>query len=307
MAPASVDEAAPAKINLTLHVAAPRPDGLHPLRSLVVFAPDAADRIVTRRAVGLSLRISGPMGQGLSAGPDNLVVRAAQALAEAAGIAANADLLLDKHLPVASGIGGGSADAAAALRALNRLWQLDWTPAQLERVASGLGSDVAACVSSQPVWMAGTGSELEPAPLLPPMEAILVNPGIPCPTGPVYRALDAAGAFGALDHPPLPSGPVSLSGLTRWMARCRNDLEPPAITLVPAVGVLLAQLASLPGVALARLSGSGATCFGLTGEGSGAVVNKVLELMARRASGLDSAVPWVCRSRLGAGLAMTAI
>jgi 4-diphosphocytidyl-2-C-methyl-D-erythritol kinase len=295
MRPAGQDEAAPAKINLTLHVAAPRPDGLHPLRSLVVFAPGAADQVAARPARGLTLEITGPGAAGLATGPDNLVMRAALALAEAAGISADADMTLHKMLPVASGIGGGSADAAAALRALNRLWRLDWPQAALEQVAAGLGSDVAACVACQPVWMSGTGSELAPAPPLPPLEAVLVNPGVPCPTGPVYGALDQSGRFGALEHAPLPDGGFAdRSAVLAWLAGCRNDLEPAAAALVPQTGPLLAGLRAVPGVALARLSGSGATCW--------AIVDAAAGEAAERAAVLVGPDGWVCHTPLGAGL-----
>ena len=260
-----VREAAPAKVNLSLHVAAPAPSGLHPLASLVVFAPGAADQISASAAGTLSLRITGPFATGLEADATNLVLRAASALARQAGLAApGAQLVLDKQLPVASGIGGGSADAAAALRALNRLWRLDATMADLEGVAAGLGSDVPACVQARTCWMEGMGEVLRPGPALPALPALLVNPDTPCPTGPVYAEYDAIGQFGRLEHPDMPeAATTSTAAFTSWLAATRNDLEAPAVARVPVIGRCLAALQGCDGTLLARMSGSGATCFAI--------------------------------------------
>lgn len=258
-------ETAPAKVNLTLHVAAPAPSGLHPLASLVVFAPGAADRLEASPADTLSLRIEGPFAAGLETDGSNLVLKAARALALHAGLAdPGAQLVLDKQLPVASGIGGGSADAAAALRALNQLWDIGASPADLEAVAAGLGSDVPACVGSQTCWMEGMGEVVRPGPDLPPLPALLVNPNVPCPTGPVYHAYDAAGRFGTLAHPDLPPDALnSPAALTDWLSTTRNDLEAPAVQLVPAIGDCLVALRGCAGAVMARMSGSGATCFAI--------------------------------------------
>ncbi len=260
-----VVEAAPAKVNLTLHVAAPARSGLHPLASLVTFAPGACDRLQARPADALSLRIEGPFAAGLAADGSNLVLMAAQALARHGGLTqAGAELVLDKQLPVASGIGGGSADAAAALRALNRLWDLRATLTELEAVAEELGSDVPACVQARTCWMEGMGERLRSGPVLPPLPALLVNPNVACPTGPVYAAYDQIGRFGSLTHPDLPEPELaSTAALAGWLARTRNDLEVPAVARIPAIGTCLAALRSCTGALLVRMSGSGATCFAI--------------------------------------------
>lgn len=260
-----ISEAAPAKVNLTLHVAAPEPSGLHPLSSLVVFAAGAGDQLRASPASDLSLAIEGPFAAGLETGEGNLVLRAARALARQAGLTgAGARLVLDKQLPVASGIGGGSADAAAALRALSRLWDTGATTAELEALAAGLGSDVPACVRSRTCWMEGMGEVVRPGPVLPPLPALLVNPNVPCPTGPVYGAYDAIGQFGSLAHPDLPEpATASVPAFTSWLAATRNDLEAPAVARVPAIGACLTALRRCDGALLVRMSGSGATCFAI--------------------------------------------
>lgn len=285
-----VREQAPAKINLTLHVAAPAMSGLHPLRSLVVFAPDAADRLEARPAPGLSLRIDGPFAPGLDSGDTNLVLRAARVLADAAGGRHGAQLRLHKALPVASGIGGGSADAAATLRALSRLWGLDWPQERLEGLAATLGADVPACVSGGPAWMGGFGAELDPVTGLAPLDAVLVNPGVPCATGAVYAAFDRAAGNGRLDHEPALPVAGDGSALLDWLTGQRNDLQATATALVPQIGMALEALEATPGIGLARMSGSGATCFGLVLPD---VPVDLAALQARLAPG-----SWVCRTRL---------
>ncbi|UXU75470.1 MULTISPECIES: 4-(cytidine 5'-diphospho)-2-C-methyl-D-erythritol kinase [unclassified Paracoccus (in: a-proteobacteria)] len=234
-------EPAPAKVNLTLHVTGRRPDGYHLLDSLVVFL--ALGDVVTVSPGPLSLTLGGPFAGPLAAEADNLCLRAARLAGREVRIH------LEKHLPVASGIGGGSADAAAVLRAL------DVRPAQPER----LGADVPACLLSRPCRMRGLGDIVEPLPPLPPLHLVLVNPG---------QALATPAVFGALrraDNPPmperLPAFPDS-AALIDFVAGCRNDLEPPALALMPQIGDCLAALRD-HGAALARMSGSGATCFGL--------------------------------------------
>lgn len=235
-------ETAYAKINLALHVRRRRTDGYHDLETVFAFAEDG-DRLEAAPADDLSLTIAGPFAAELAADDDNLVLRAARALQAAAGVSAGAAIRLDKRLPVASGIGGGSADAAAALRLLARLWGV--AGIDLPAIADPLGSDVPACVASVAAFGEGRGERL--APLDPALfgEAplLLVNPGVPLSTGAVFRAWDGVDR-GALD-PRDPRGG-------------RNDLEPPARALRPEIGLVLDLLGDAP---FARMSGSGATCF----------------------------------------------
>lgn len=251
-------EAAPAKVNLYLHVTGRRADGYHLLDSLAVFGP-AADRLALAPADDLSLALDGPYGGALAAEPDNLVLRAARALAEAAGLPARAALRLTKRLPVASGIGGGSADAAAALRGLDRLWGLGLGEARLAAIAAPLGADIPVCVASRPARMAGVGEVLSAGPAIPTCGLLLVNPGAALATPAVFGA--RTGGF----TPPatLPAAWPDAPTMARDLAALRNDLEMPAIALCPPVAEVLAALRSLPGCLLARMSGSGATCFGL--------------------------------------------
>lgn len=253
--------AAPAKINLTLHVVGRRADGYHLLDSLVAFA-SLHDVVTTRPADALSLAVAGPMAGALAATPpeDNLIVRAARALAAAGGLAAPcAALTLDKRLPVAGGIGGGSADAAAALLALRALWRLDVSDERLAEIGLALGADVPACLASRPSRMSGIGETLAPLPALPALGVLLVNPGVALPTARVFGALN--GRFGAPG--PMLDRAMDASALLDTLRRGRNDLETPAMKVAPVIGAALAALADLPGARLARMSGSGATCFAL--------------------------------------------
>jgi 4-diphosphocytidyl-2-C-methyl-D-erythritol kinase len=254
---APVREFARAKINLCLHVTGRRPDGYHLLESLVVF-PEVGDPLTVEPAsAGLSLALGGPFAAALGAGDDNLVLRAAEALRPGA---AGAAILLEKRLPVASGMGGGSADAAAALRALSRLWALDPGARRLADIALSLGADVPVCLAQRPAVMAGIGERLGPAPALPEFWIALVNPMIATPTAEVFRALPRA------DNAPLAPAPKrfeTLDHLSNWLAAHRNDLQAPAIGLRPAIGEALAALEAQVGARLARMTGSGATCFAL--------------------------------------------
>ncbi len=254
----AVIEAAPAKVNLYLHVTGRRADGYHLLDSLAVFGP-AMDTVQAAAAGDLSLALDGVFGAALQAEPDNLVLRAARALAAQAGVPARAALCLTKRLPVASGIGGGSADAAAALRALNALWGCKLDEAALAGIAAPLGADIPVCVASRPMRMQGVGEVLLPAPRLPDCGLLLVNPGVALPTPAVFKAR----APGFTPAAALPEAWADAAGMARDLAALRNDLEPPAIQLCPVVAEVLAALAALPGCLLARMSGSGATCFGL--------------------------------------------
>jgi 4-diphosphocytidyl-2-C-methyl-D-erythritol kinase len=249
---------APAKVNLYLHVVGRRTDGYHLLDSLTVFA-GAGDRLSAEPSAELSLAVTGRFAAGLEAEADNLVLRAARALAAAAGIAPTGRLVLEKNLPVASGIGGGSADAAAALRLLSRLWGIELPPAELTALAARLGADVPVCLSGTPARMQGIGESLTPVPRLPPFGLVLVNPGAAVATPAVFKA--RSGAFS--EPATLPPRWDDAASLAAWLRGTRNDLEPPALTLAPLIGEVLAALRADPCCLLARMSGSGATCFGL--------------------------------------------
>ncbi|WP_376099935.1 4-(cytidine 5'-diphospho)-2-C-methyl-D-erythritol kinase [Roseomonas sp. CCTCC AB2023176] len=255
-----VTEAAPAKVNLHLHVTGRRADGYHLLDSLVVFAA-VGDTVTASPAPRLELTISGPEGDGLSAGEDNLVLRAARALA-----GDGARLHLEKRLPVASGIGGGSADAAAALRALDRLWSLGLGPEGLRDIAARLGADVPVCLASRPTVMRGIGDVALPAPALPDFGILLANPRLALPTPAVFAARE--GAFTAPAS--LPASWPDAAAMADDLRLLGNDLEPAAVRLCPPVGEVLSALARLPGALLARMSGSGATCFSLFGSAAAA-------------------------------------
>lgn len=249
---------APAKINLYLHVGPPRADGLHPLDSLVMFARHAGDTVTVEEGEGLSLIITGPFADELPVSDDNLVLRAAHLFAAHAGVPAQARIGLDKHLPIASGIGGGSADAAAALHALNDLWNARASIEDLAVLGAQLGSDIPACVHARTARMSGIGADTR-AVACAPLHAVLVNPRAPAPTGAVYRAFDDAKL--GKDLTPVDDPPAG--DARAWLAAQRNDLEPAAVTVAPAVGEVLDVLREFAPDALARMSGSGATCFAI--------------------------------------------
>jgi 4-diphosphocytidyl-2-C-methyl-D-erythritol kinase len=251
-------ESAPAKVNLFLRVTGRRDDGYHLLESLAVFA-GTGDVLHAEPADSLSLTLRGPFAAGLGAGPDNLVLRAARALAEAAGVSSGATLTLEKHLPVASGIGGGSSDAAAALRLLARLWGLGEVPPGL---ALRLGADVPVCLRPAPLVMRGVGEALSPAPALPEYGLALVNPGVAVATADVFRQ---ASLMRTQFSPrvSLPACWPSAGALAQALAELGNDLQAPAMALCPAIQDVLAALRRVPGCLLAQMSGSGATCFGI--------------------------------------------
>lgn len=237
-------ETAYAKVNLALHVRARDPDGYHRIETLFAFCDDG-DRLDVAEAGAVTLAVAGPFGEAVGADEDNLVLRAARALAARHGVTRGAALRLDKRLPVAAGIGGGSADAAAALRLLTRFWGLDANEAALCEIAAGLGADVPACVVSRTVRGEGRGDRLTPSsenwsgtPIL------LANPRVPVSTPAVFARWDGR------DRGPLATAREG-----------RNDLEPAARSLAPEIGELLAFLDAQSGATLARMSGSGATCF----------------------------------------------
>ena len=277
-----IREAAPAKVNLFLQVAGRRPDGYHLLDSLVVFA-DIGDAVTAAEAPAFTLAMDGPEAPALVAESDNLVLRAARALAAAGGVATAAALHLEKRLPVASGIGGGSADAAATLRALTALWGL---PAALARsVAPALGADVPACLVADSLRMTGIGEVITPAPALPEFGLVLANPRVPVATPAVFRAL--AGRFSGPAR--LPPSWADAAAMASDLALLSNDLEAPAVEICPAIAPVLAVLGALPGALLARMSGSGATCFAILPDAASAT----------RAAALMPAHWW----RWGGGLA----
>jgi 4-diphosphocytidyl-2-C-methyl-D-erythritol kinase len=274
---------APAKLNLTLRVGPPRMDGRHPLDSLVCFTHSLGDHLSVEAGPDLQLEISGPFGKGLSAGPDNLVCRAAKILADVAALPARANIRLVKNLPIASGIGGGSADAAVAMHALNSFWELNLSLPDLLALGAQLGADVPACLTGQPVHMTGTGETLSPVGPLAAMGVVLVNPGVACPTGPVYRVYDALGAGRALEVQRVPD--VSdRESLLAYLLEVPNDLEQAAISLVPEIAEAMEHLAASPYVRFVRMSGSGATCFALYDDESTAQAGKnfVLKGLANR-------------------------
>jgi 4-diphosphocytidyl-2-C-methyl-D-erythritol kinase len=255
-----ITERAPAKINLFLHVGDKRADGFHPVQSLAVFT-DVGDRLTIENAPSGSawVGVDGPFAKDLGDESDNLVLRAAMALYENGAPLKGAKLILTKNLPVASGIGGGSADAAAALRGLNQLWGLSKDDAALRDIAAGLGSDIPACVLSQPCFMEGRGEILRPVESMPRVPMLLVNPGVPVPTKDAFAALQSrSGAEMAL-----PRGRFTdTADLLRFLETTRNDLEEPARRIQPVIGDVLGAITALPGALLTRMSGSGATCFG---------------------------------------------
>lgn len=261
---AAIVQPAPAKLNLTLHITGKRADGYHELDSLVAFA-DLHDTIIVRPAgLGrpapeISLSVEGPFAPALADAPENLVLKAARALAAAAKISDGAAIELKKRLPVAGGIGGGSADAAAALRALAVLWKIDLGAPELAGLAMGLGADVPVCLAGRAAYMSGAGERLDPAPPLPPAALVLANPMRPLATKAVFDAYD--GRFSSADR--FERTPADAGELAELLATRRNDLTDPACRCLPEIGTVLGALGAAPGALLARISGSGATCFAL--------------------------------------------
>jgi len=261
-------EVAPAKINLSLKVPGRRADGYHELQSLVVFA-DCGDVLTGEPAADLSLDVAGPFAAALAGEGDNLVLRAAKTLGDHLGIEPAAHLRLEKNLPVASGIGGGSADAAAAFRLLMKLWGAHIEPAALAALALGVGADVPVCLEARPALMWGKGERLMRLEALPPFWLVLVNPGVALSTAAVFKAL-AAPDLAEKHAAPLPPALHSLDALIDWLGAQGNDLEAPAKALAPAIAEVIDALAETQSCRLARMSGSGATCFGIFADEAGA-------------------------------------
>ncbi len=258
-------ETAPAKVNLTLRVGGKRPDGYHNIESLVVFAGECDALRLTLNGA-LSLSVDGPFV--LQSGPadDNLVIKAARLLARDVPGLASGHFELTKNLPAAAGLGGGSSDAAAALRLLARLNELAPHDTRLHAAALNSGADVPVCLDPRPRIMRGIGDVLSEPLALSPLHAVLVNPGIATATGDVFAAFDAMNADKPAELPAMPLlEQLGEAALVGWLGAQANDLEPAAISLHPVIGQVLSGLRALPGCKLARMSGSGATCFGLFG------------------------------------------
>lgn len=273
----TIIETAPAKINLALHIRARRADGYHELETLFAFLRDGDQLGFTPGAPGF--KIEGPFAAALAGEGDNLVLRAARGFADAFGLPVQGAWVLEKNLPVASGIGGGSADAAAALRLLARHHDVSLDDPRLFAVADALGSDVPACLLGRPALGTGRGEQLEPLDDLGAIPVLLVNPGIAVSTGPVFKAWDG------VDRGPIASGATIDRALTG-----RNDLEAPARAIAPGIGTVIDLLAGTRPL-LARMSGSGATCFALYGTEE--------QCAAAAASVLEAHPDWWClESRL---------
>lgn len=265
---AGVVEAAPAKINLALHVTGRREDGYHLLDSIVTFA-EAGDRLTFAAASEDSLSLSGRFGAALAADPkgtgDNLVTKARDLLREALhhrGLdTLPVEITLEKNLPIASGIGGGSADAAATLRGLLRLWNADLPASELAAIALRLGADVPMCLAARPLRASGIGEAITPLTAMPSFAMVLANPLKAVSTPEVFRRLENK------DNPPISSPPpvADPKAWIAWLSTLRNDLEAPARALLPEIGRVCDMLAD-SGADLVRMSGSGATCFGLYGD-----------------------------------------
>ena len=270
----TITERARAKVNLTLHVLGRRDDGYHDLESLVAFA-DCADTLSLTEAADLALRVTGPRAADCGALDDNLILKAARNLAaEASGLSLGT-FTLDKHLPAAAGIGGGSADAAAALRLLARANGLAADDARLLAAARTTGADVPVCLRSSSCVMRGAGERVTPL-AMPRLPCVLVNPGLPVATRDVFAAIGLKpGQSVASAGSRSPKWPDGKASPDRWFAAIgegRNDLEPPALEIQPVIGEVLASLAAEQGCRLARMSGSGATCFGLFDDDNAAAL-----------------------------------
>lgn len=270
---------APAKVNLFLHITGKRDDGYHLLQSLMIFV-DIGDQLTFSPYDGFLLDFDGPFAGDLHSDPhENLVYRAAQLLAAEYGVPVRGRVLLQKNLPVASGLAGGSSDAAAALRGLARLWGLPEEAERLQKLARQLGADVPACLARRPVWAEGIGEKMSNLIGLPTFHLVLVNPLVPTPTPAVFAR------FTQRFSPPLQFSGRRKS-VDEWVAdlkRYRNDLTAAAATVAPQIDEVLAAIQATPNCHFARLSGSGATCFGVYDNAASAyaAVNKLRQLYPR--------------------------
>lgn len=257
---------APAKVNLTLQVGRPRADGMHPLQSVVMFA-DVGDWIEAEPREETTLRIVGPFAADLERERErNIVWKAMEALRQETGSQAGAEITLEKNLPVASGIGGGSSDAAATLKALNAAWRLGFTDIDLMRIATTLGADVPVCVPARTAWMTGVGDMIEPLSA-PQLHAVLVNPLAPLPTASVFCKFDEMSRGGGFRETPPPQWRTPQEA-AQGGAEMGNDLTAPACELMPVIAEILNLLSEAPGALHVALSGSGATCFAVFADKS---------------------------------------
>jgi 4-diphosphocytidyl-2-C-methyl-D-erythritol kinase len=275
-------ETAPAKINLTLRVLGRRADGYHELESLVAFA-DLADRLNLVPGGHTALEIDGPFAAACGPSADNLVLKAARAAGLPAGL-----FRLEKHIPVAAGLGGGSADAAAALRLIARANGLSTDDPRILAAARATGADVPVCLDARPRVVRGTGQELSAPLALAKLPVLLVNPGIALSTGEVFSRF-AAGDSGA---PPIGQVPPEKNTLLAWLFARGNDLTPAAAACVPAIAEILDVLGPLPGCRLGRMSGSGATCFAVFDDASAA--SAAAKQLSRERENW-----WICPATLG--------
>jgi 4-diphosphocytidyl-2-C-methyl-D-erythritol kinase len=287
-----VREAARAKVNLTLGVLGRRPDGYHEIESLVAFA-DAGDRVTLTPRPHCRIRIGGPFARDIVG--ENLLARTLDVLSGLDPGLLLGTVELEKNLPVAAGLGGGSADAAALLRAVRRANPGRADAVAWHEVAVRLGADVPVCLAGVPALIRGIGEKVGPlagSPALPAMPAVLVNPGQPLATAEVFRAL-AAAPLGSRDRNPISvHAPLDAAGLVALMRERGNDLEPPATVLLPAIADIKASLSAQPGCMIAAMSGSGPTCFGIFADAASA---------GRAAAVLARCEPcwWVVETRLG--------
>ena len=260
--PAPIREQARAKVNLTLHVLGKRPDGYHELDSLVVFA-DLCDELSFTPAPEDRLSLEGPFGAAIDG--ENLIFKAKRAVSGWLGREIHGDFRLDKHIPVAAGVGGGSSDAAAAIRILLRAYAGQAAAESFIERAAAVGADVPVCLYNRAAWMRGLGERVTPAPDVAPLPAILVNPRIKVSTAEVFKRLNAA-PYRPDEVPSSPLSGADFSSPEKAAAALlhgRNDLERPAVAVEPAVERTLGAILRQEGCLLARLSGSGPTCFGL--------------------------------------------
>ena len=284
-----------AKVNLYLHVAAPDARGYHPLQSLVTFA-DIGDEIslieteISAKVLMPDLSLSGPFAEGLGAGEDNLILKAVRAFEAAAGCRVDRHAIhLVKNLPIASGLGGGSADAGAVLHLLREAYAPDMDDEALGAIAARTGADGVMCLWARASLAEGYGERLTPV-AVPSVPALLINPGVACSTAQVYRDFDAQGTFSRLDA--VAEDIVNVEVLTALLAQTRNDLQTPAVAMQPVIGEVLAALAAQPETLFARMSGSGATCFALCrSDAEAAALGRRMQLMRPNA--------WTMPCRLG--------
>ncbi|RIA55892.1 4-(cytidine 5'-diphospho)-2-C-methyl-D-erythritol kinase [Dichotomicrobium thermohalophilum] len=288
---AALQEFAPAKVNLTLEIPGRRADGYHEIVSLIAFA-DVGDTLTLHPAETreVTLDVQGPFGKAID--QDNLVLRAARAFLESEPEVPGGHFVLDKRLPVAGGIGGGSADAAAAVRLLARANRCgpDWR-ARLLPALTRLGADIPVCIESRAAWVRGIGEKVAPLSTMPELPAVLINPGVPLPTGEVFAALGAPLLDEASNGIETPQGFGARAPLVSYLREHANDLEPPARRLVPVIGDVLEAIAGTPGCLMGRLSGSGPTCYGLFGSREEAT-------RAARALAADRPGWWIVPTRL---------